>query len=72
MLPGSMEVNSIGEEKQSPLKDKAENPAMLYRVPCFSKESSATNRFSRLFSSFNSFSRFACSSFSPPSSLRQR
>src|SRR5215510_6944372 len=47
-------------------------PCATSRNTCFSKESSATSRFSRPFSFSNSFSLFACSSFSPPYSLRQR
>ena len=47
-------------------------PCATSRKTCFSRESSATNRFSREFSFSSSFSRFAWSSFSPPNSFRQR
>jgi hypothetical protein len=39
---------------------------------CFSSDNSATNRFNREFSFSRSFSRLACSSFSPPYCFRQR
>src|SRR2546428_10155822 len=47
-------------------------PCATSRRTCFSRESSATNRFNRLFSFSSSLSRFAWSSFSPPNSFRQR
>ena len=49
-----------------------ECPWATSRRICFSRDSSATTRFSREFSFSSSFSRFAWASFSPPYSFRQR